>query len=137
MAKKKTDAAAAEPDELSGEGVGASHEKHSFAGEHTEGGVTTRDDATDLGVPMQPGSPDEPVGPEDALGEGPKRGDYRDRIGPKGYEPHEVVPADPEETGGATAKAVKQRPRAEDIGDAEGLKGGVQTREATGRRKRR
>lgn len=66
----------------------------------------------DLGVPMLPGSPDEPVGPEDALGEGPTRGDYRGRIGdPKVYHPHE----------GTTP----QRPRAEDIGDEPGVKGGV------------
>jgi hypothetical protein len=51
-------------------------------------GVTTRDDANDLGVPMLAGSSDEPTGPEDALGEGPKRGDYSDRIGPSNYQPH-------------------------------------------------
>jgi hypothetical protein len=71
---------------------------------------TTRHDATDLGVPMLPGSPDEPVGPEDALGEGPKRGDYRKRI-----------------VGSSHEGGVPQNPRAEDIGDAEGLKGGVET----------
>jgi hypothetical protein len=58
--------------------------------QHTEGGSTTRDDAGDLGVPMLPGKPDEPVGPEDALGDGPKRGDYSDRIGPSNYHPHEA-----------------------------------------------
>lgn len=69
----------------------------------------------DLGVPMLAGSPDEPVGPEDALGEGPTRGDYRDRIGdPNRYHPHE----------GATP----QRPRTEDIGDESGAKGGVDTK---------
>jgi hypothetical protein len=31
-------------------------------------GVTTRDDANDLGVPMLAGSSDEPTGPEDSLG---------------------------------------------------------------------
>ncbi len=74
---------------------------------------TTRDDRNDLGVPMLPGSPDERQGPEDALGEGPKRGDYTGRIGPESYHPH---------SGGTP-----QRPRAEEIGDAEGLKGGVET----------
>lgn len=44
--------------------------------EHTEGGLTTKHDATDLGVPMAKGKADEPVGPEDAFGAGPKRGDY-------------------------------------------------------------
>jgi hypothetical protein len=56
--------------------------------EHTESGATTRDDATDAGVPMLPGDPDEPVGPEDALGEGPKRGDY---AGASLGNPHESV----------------------------------------------
>ena len=69
--------------------------------------------AGDLGVPMLAGSGDEPVGPEDALGEGPKRGDYTDRLGGAGYQPHEGTEA--------------QRPRAEEIGDVEGHKGGVDT----------
>lgn len=67
----------------------------------------------DLGVPMLPSTGDEPTGPEDALGEGPTRGDYRDRIGPQGYNPHQ----------GDTA----QRPNAEQIGDEPGKKGGVDT----------
>lgn len=87
--------------------------------EHTEGGVTTRDDATDLGVPMLPGSPNEPVGPEDALGVGPKRGDYSDRVGPAGYNPHESLRQDD-----GTVKVEAQRPRVADQGDAPG-KGGV------------
>ena len=48
--------------------------------EHSAGGITTRDDRNDLGVPMVQGSGDEPVGPEDALGAGPKRGDYTGRV---------------------------------------------------------
>lgn len=85
------------------------------AGNEVEEGrsVTTRDDANDLGVPMLPGSPDEPVGPEDALGTGPKRGDYSNRIGGDGYHPHEG--------------SEPQRPRVADIGDDEGRKGGVET----------
>lgn len=47
--------------------------------EHTAGGATTRD-GMDAGVPMTPGQPDEPVGPEDAMGVGPTRGKYDDRI---------------------------------------------------------
>jgi len=74
---------------------------------------TTHDDALDLGVPMLPGDSSEPQGPEDALGDGPKRGDYRDRIGPSNYHPH---------TG-----AEPQRPKADDIGDVKGVKGGVET----------
>lgn len=78
-----------------------------------EDGPTTRDEGTgDLGVPMLPGSPDEPQGPEDALGDGPKRGDYTDRVGPAHYQPH---------TG-----TEPQRPKASEQGDAEG-KGGVDT----------
>lgn len=66
-----------------------------------------------FGVDMLPGDHSEPVGPEDALGKGPKRGDYTERIGPASYHPHEVL--DP------------QRPRAEDIGEVPGKKGGVET----------
>lgn len=88
-------------------------EKQNAKLEHSEGGVTTRDDRTDLGVPMLPGSPDEPQGPEDALGTGPKRGDYTDRLGGSTYQPHEG--------------AVPQKPRTEDIGDEAGKKGGVDT----------
>lgn len=77
-------------------------------------GVTTRDDANDLGVPMLPGRADEPVGPEDALGVGPKRGDYTDRIGPSSYHPHENRGDGLE----------PQRERAADRGDKPG-KGGV------------
>lgn len=94
---------------------------------HTQGGVTTRDDATDVGVPMLAGSPDEPVGPEDALGVGPKRGDYTGRIGPENYHPHEVVAVPDAKEGEPTARVVAQRPRAADIGDEAGKKGGVET----------
>lgn len=92
---------------------------------HTEGGVTTRDDATDIGVPMLPGSPDEPVGPEDALGAGPKRGDYRNRLG--GVQSYQTVPVPDAKPGEATARVEHQNPHAEDIGDEKGKKGGVDT----------
>lgn len=95
--------------------------------EHSKEGVTTRDDATDMGVPMLPGSPSEPVGPEDALGIGPKRGDYRNRLGGSDYQPHQVVPVPDAKDGEATAKVEAQRPRAADIGDEPGVKGGVDT----------
>lgn len=95
--------------------------------EHSDGGVTTRDDAADLGVPMLPGDASEAVGPEDALGEGPKRGDYTDRIGPSNYHPHQVVPNPDAGDGEPNVKVEAQRPRAEDIGDAKGEKGGVTT----------
>lgn len=95
--------------------------------EHSRGGVTTRDDLLDQGVPMLQGDPSEPVGPEDAAGEGPKRGDYRARIAPDGKEHYESVPIDDPEPGGPTARLVHQNPRADDIGDEAGLKGGVDT----------
>jgi hypothetical protein len=48
---------------------------------HTNGGTTTRDDATDLGVPMLPAKPGEKQqGPEDALDPN-TRGDYSNRQG--------------------------------------------------------
>ncbi len=94
---------------------------------HTQGGVTTRDDALDLGVPMLQGKADEPVGPEDALGTGPKRGDYSDRM--SGYHPHEVRPASASDIADPDKPSVvveAQRPRTEDRGDKPG-KGGVNT----------
>ena len=94
--------------------------------EHSVGGVTTKDDAHDVGVEMLPGDPAEPQGPEDALGKGAKRGDYRDRILTN---PHtsEVIPEDEREENGPTSRIVPQAPRAEDIGDEAGEKGGVTT----------
>lgn len=89
--------------------------------QHPEGGVTTRDDATDLGVTMLQGDPSEPTGPEDALGVGPKRGDYGDRIGPASYHPHESIRNDQGKT-----ELVAQKPRAEEVGEVAGKKGGVQ-----------
>jgi hypothetical protein len=59
--------------------------------EHSRGGISSRDDALDEGVPMLQGDSNEPVGPEDALGFGPKRGDYSHSI-PPGYEPTMTVP---------------------------------------------
>lgn len=97
---------------------------------HTQGGVTTRDDVTDLGVPMLPGDASEPVGPEDALGPGPKRGDYSQRVGPPDYQPHEVRPASVEDVADPSKPSVvveAQRPRASDRGDEKGRKGGVET----------
>lgn len=95
--------------------------------EHTKGGTTTRQDVTDMGVPMLPGSGNEPQGPEDALGPGPKRGDYTNRIGGSSYQPHEVVPVENPEPGAPTVQVIAQRPRVEEIGDEAGKKGGVDT----------
>lgn len=98
--------------------------------EHSVEGRTTRNDPADLGVPMLPGSPDEPVGPEDALGEGPKRGDYSQRIGDSNYQPHEVRPASDEDIADPDKPSVvvdAQAPRASEQGEVEGKKGGVET----------
>ena len=95
--------------------------------EHSQGGLTTRDDATDLGVPMLPGDPSEPQGPEDALGPGLKRGDYKNRIGGSDYQPHQIVPVENAKPGEATVKVVAQRERASQRGDEKGEKGGVTT----------
>lgn len=94
---------------------------------HTDGGITTRDDVTDLGVPMQPGDPAEPQGPEDALGPGPKRGDYTRRVGADAYEPHVVVPRPDAKPGEPQVEVISQREYAEEIGDAPRRKGGVET----------
>lgn len=91
---------------------------------HSVDGVTTRDDATDVGVPMLPGSPSEPVGPEDAAGPGQKRGDYRGRF----VAGSTVVPVADAKPGEPTAVVVEQAPRTEEIGDVPGEKGGVTTR---------
>lgn len=99
--------------------------------EHSKGGTTTRDDALDLGVPMLPGSPNEPQGPEDALGPGPKRGDYSQRVGPQDYHPHITVPVENPEPGEATVKVVPQRPFASEVGEVPGKKGGVETSEGS------
>lgn len=116
-----------QPKDQAPDGVASASENKRL--EHSQGGVTTRDDATDLGVPMLPGDPKEAVGPEDALGEGPKRGDYRDRIGPNIYRPIEIVPVEDAKEGEPTVKAVAQRPRAEEIGEVPRKKGGVDSAE--------
>lgn len=120
--------------------------------EHSQGGVTTRDDRHDVGVPMLQGDPKEPTGPEDALGRGEKRGDYRERVP---GEPHTAVPLEDggqpiykyvhRETGAEVdegdknavrvqvdvaprSEIVRQKPRTEDIGNSDPeLKGGVTT----------
>lgn len=99
-------------------------EKDNSKLEHTEGGVTTRDDALDAGVPMLSGRPDEPIGPEDAFGPGPKRGDYSGRIDAGPHLVSEPIPdAKP---GEPTARLVSASDRASERGDEPG-KGGVST----------
>lgn len=97
--------------------------------DHSVEGVTTREDALDLGVPMLAGDPSEPVGPEDALGEGPTRGDYRERIGPPSYHPHTTVRVEDAKEGEPQFRLVEQRQFVDEIGDVKGLKGGVETRQ--------
>lgn len=94
--------------------------------EHTEGGITTRDDALDSGAPMLPGDASEPSGPEDALGSGPKRGDYSDLIGDRQF--YASVPNpdhDPSDPESPASILVHQNPLVEDRGDDKGVKGGT------------
>lgn len=96
--------------------------------EHSQGGVTTRDDALDSGVPMIQGDPSEPVGPEDALGVGQKRGDYRGVIGDRQFSKSVVNPDhDPDDPESPRYVLEGQNANVEDRGDAKGLKGGVET----------
>jgi hypothetical protein len=92
---------------------------------HSEGGVTTRDDALDSGVPMLAGDASEPVGPEDALGSGPKRGDYSAVIGNGQF--YQSVPNpnhDPSDPNSPAYVLVHQNPLVKDRGDEKGVKGG-------------
>ena len=92
--------------------------------EHPQDGVSTRDDALDSGAKMLPGDPSEPVGPEDALGAGPKRGDYREWQDRR-YQSAVVNPDhDPEDPTSPGTVLVDQNALAEDIGDEKGVKGG-------------
>lgn len=131
VAKAKADATADQ--QVEGAATAAENAKL----EHSVDGSTTRDDLNDAGVPMQAGSPKEPVGPEDALGEGAKRGDYRDRVVGN---PHEAVAVEGggeairDEDGNVLDYAPRsalqaQKPRTEEIGDEPG-KGGVPVPEA-------
>lgn len=62
------------------EGLIASREANAALEHSTDPtGPTTRSDATDAGVPMLAGDPNEPIGPEDAFGPGVKRGKYDER----------------------------------------------------------
>ncbi len=89
-------------------------------------------DAHDGGVPMIPATEprSEPTGPEDALGLGPKRGDYSARLGGSDYNPHTVVAVEHvDDEGGVTVEQVMvpQKDLASEVGDEPGLKGGVDT----------
>lgn len=91
-------------------------------------GVTTRDDAKDLGVPMLAGDPSEPVGPEDALGGGAKRGDYSGRQ-PENTDHYAAVVNpnyDRDDPNSPRSVLVYQNPLVEQRGDDKGVKGGTQ-----------
>jgi hypothetical protein len=93
---------------------------------HSEGGTTTRTDVLDSGAPMLAGDPSEPVGPEDALGSGPKRGDYSKLIGSGQF--HASVPNpdyDPADPDSPRTVLVHQNPLVEQRGDEKGVKGGT------------
>jgi len=93
---------------------------------HPEGGATTRDDALDSGAPMLQGDRSEPVGPEDALGSGPKRGDYSKLIGPLQHAAAVVNPDyDPADPNSPRTVLVHQNPLVEQRGDEKGKKGGT------------
>ena len=82
------------------------------------------------GPPMLPGDPDERVGPEDALGAGPKRGDYKETM--RLESPHEArvnADHDPDDPDSPKNVLVDQAPRVAEVGDVPG-KGGVDTEEA-------
>jgi len=108
-------------------GAGIATEGQNAGLEHSEGGRSIRDDVLDLGVPMLPGDPSERQGPEDALGAGPTRGDYRNRIGDTNYHPHQTVPVTDAKPGEPSVRVEAQRPFADEIGDVKGKKGGVDT----------
>lgn len=94
--------------------------------EHSEGGLTTRDDALDSGVPMLPGDKSEPAGPEDALGSGPKRGDYSGVIGDRRFSASVPNPNhDPSDLNSPASVIVEQNPLVEQRGDDKGVKGGT------------
>jgi hypothetical protein len=93
---------------------------------HSVGGVTTRNDALDSGVPMLAGDPSEPVGPEDALGSGQKRGDYSKLIGTGQFSASVPNPNhDPSDPSSPRSVLVHQNPLVEQRGDEKGVKGGT------------
>ena len=112
--------------------AGVASDKQNAKLEHSESGATTRD-GTDAGVPMLPGDASEPVGPEDAFGEGPKRGDYSERVDGSHMESRPVEGGgEPilDEDGNTVdykpkSELVPQTPRASDQGEVPGEKGGV------------
>lgn len=92
---------------------------------HSQGGVTTRDDALDSGAPMLAGDPSEPAGPEDALGSGLKRGDYA-YWQTRRHQASVVNPNhDPSDPTSPRVVLVDQNPLVGQRGDEKGVKGGT------------
>ncbi len=92
---------------------------------HSQGGVTTRDDALDSGAPMLAGDPSEPAGPEDALGSGPKRGDYSKLIGDRQFSASVPNPSyDASDPSSPAYVVVDQNALVSQRGDEKGVKGG-------------
>lgn len=107
------------------DGAQASEQENSKL-KHSEGGVSTRDDALDSGAPMLPGDASEPQGPEDALGSGPKRGDYSKLIGPLQHSASVPNPNhDPTDPSSPATVLVHQNPLVGQRGDDKGVKGGT------------
>lgn len=87
--------------------------------------TTTKDDALDSGVPMLKGDASEPVGPEDALGSGPKRGDYSE-FADRRYTASVPNPNhDPSDPDSPASVLVEQTPLIKQRGDEKGVKGGT------------
>ena len=94
--------------------------------EHSAGGATTRQDVLDSGAPMLQGDASEPTGPEDALGSGPKRGDYSKLIGDRQFSAAVPNPNyDPTDPSSPATVLVHQNPLVEQRGDEKGVKGGT------------
>ena len=108
--------------------------------EHTEGGLNSRSDSHDLGVPMLQGDPAEDQGPEDAFGAGPKRGDYRERVYTDAHAGVALeggglpVYSEPDSDGNRSivdftphSAVVPQSQNVNEIGEVPARKGGVET----------
>ena len=90
---------------------------------------TKKHDALDGGVPMAPQAENAPKrqGPEDAadMMDPNRRGDYSNRMAGGESLTSELIPENERVPGGPTSRLVPQFPRASEIGDAPGKKGGV------------
>ncbi len=89
----------------------------------------TKRDTQDAGVPMRPQveSDKRPTGPEDAADmDANNRGEYADRMASGDSYVSELIPESERVEGGPLSRLVPQFPRAAQIGDAPGKKGGVE-----------